>query len=226
MSRTWSTSTLVQGMEAATMPNLLDDSLPTDPEELARAFEDLERMEAELGDSELGDADGDAPGEMLEETQQETTPEPSAAVEPKDAPEEPGPIKAESVTPERTLVNTAVPDGHSHDVKIPDVRDDKAPRPEVGVHTLSAEAIRSRARRIFTPRTNGTFKVSETVFKEWNRRGSVERKNLEMIFAQCGYSPEVFIAEVEVLREQLYEKDLTIEGEFLSEAAMEEEGIS
>ena len=29
-----------------------------------------------------------------------------------------------------------------------------------------------------------------------------------------------------MLREQLYEKDLTIEGEFLSEAAMEEEGIS
>ena len=37
---------------------------------------------------------------------------------------------------------------------------------------------------------------------------------------------EVFIAEVEVLRAELYEKDITIEGEFLSEAAMEEEGIS
>ena len=41
MSRSWSTSTLQQGMDAAMMPNagILDDSLPTDPEELARHLE-------------------------------------------------------------------------------------------------------------------------------------------------------------------------------------------
>ena len=39
MSRTWSTSTLEQGMDAAMIHNLLDDSLPTDPEQLAREYE-------------------------------------------------------------------------------------------------------------------------------------------------------------------------------------------
>ena len=135
-------------------------------------------------EAELADMDGDDQ-KMLEETQA-TVPEPSAAVEPNDAPEEPGPVKDESVTPDRTGGTAGVPDSKT---KIPDVHDTKAPRPTVGVHTLSPEAIRSRARRIFTPRTNGTLKVSEAIFKEWNRKGSVERKNLEMIFAQCGYSP-------------------------------------
>ena len=37
---------------------------------------------------------------------------------------------------------------------------------------------------------------------------------------------EVFIAEVEVLRSQLYESDVVIEGEFLSDAQMEAEGVS
>ena len=36
----------------------------------------------------------------------------------------------------------------------------------------------------------------------------------------------MFIAEVEVLRAQLYETDITVEGEFLSDEAMIEEGFS
>ena len=119
--------------------------------------------------------------ELAEESDREQTedivpeqhvPEP----EPNDEPGKPGPVKNESVTPERTTA-------------IPDVKDGTAPRPQVGVPTLSPDAIRSRARRVFTPRANGSLKVSDAIFKEWNRKGSVERKNLEMIFAQCGYNP-------------------------------------
>ena len=75
--------------------------------------------------------------------------------------------------------------------EIPDRCDHRAPRPSKGEHTLSAEAIRSRAKRIFTPRANGTLKVSRQIYEEWNRRGSKERKNLEAIFRQCGYAPEI-----------------------------------
>ena len=37
---------------------------------------------------------------------------------------------------------------------------------------------------------------------------------------------EVFISEVDVIRQEMQERDVTVEGEFLSEAAMIEEGIS
>ena len=73
--------------------------------------------------------------------------------------------------------------------EIPDMDDLSAPKPKVGEPTLSAEAIRSRARRIFTKRANGELKVSKEIFDEWHRKGS-ERKNLETIFQQCGYSPD------------------------------------
>ena len=137
--------------------------------------------------------------------------------------------------------------------EIPDMDDLSAPKPKVGEPTLSAEAIRSRARRIFTKRANGELKVSKEIFDEWHRKGS-ERKNLETIFQQCGYSPdwescihvylrcacmrkvseqitynmpqEVFISEVEVLRSELYETDVTVEGEYLSDQQMIDEGFS
>ena len=69
------------------------------------------------------------------------------------------------------------------------VGDEKAPKPKVGEHDLSPAAIRQRATRIFTPRVDGTLKVSEVIYREWKGRGK-ERKLLEQIFRQCGYSPE------------------------------------
>ena len=68
------------------------------------------------------------------------------------------------------------------------------PCPEVEKHEhhLSENAVRCRARRVFTPRVDGSKKVSETVFKEWHSKGQ-PRKNLEQIFKQCGYDPESFI---------------------------------
>ena len=74
--------------------------------------------------------------------------------------------------------------------QVPDVRDARAPRPCPLQHTLCSEALRSRSRRIFTPRANGTLKVSQQVFDEWHRKGSKERKNLEQIFKACGYNPD------------------------------------
>ena len=72
---------------------------------------------------------------------------------------------------------------------VPNLSDSSAPRPAPGQATLSKDAIRSRTRRIFTRRGNGQLKVSETIFEEWNKKGSKERKNLELIFQQCGYDP-------------------------------------
>ena len=50
--------------------------------------------------------------------------------------------------------------------------------------------------------------------------------NIYIIYLPFHPCQEVFIAEVEVLREQMMEQDITIEGEFLSEEQMEQEGMS
>ena len=75
---------------------------------------------------------------------------------------------------------------------IPDINDMSAPRPRLGEHTLSANAIKCRAKRIFTRRVDGRAKVSETIFAEWHAMGP-ERKTLEQIFKQCGYDPEAWL---------------------------------
>ena len=71
----------------------------------------------------------------------------------------------------------------------PLLSDPRAPRPSLGEHDLSPGAIRQRANRIFTPRADGTLKVSQVIFNEWRSKGK-DRKLLEQIFRQCGYNPE------------------------------------
>ena len=73
--------------------------------------------------------------------------------------------------------------------EIPEYGNTHAPKFEKHEHHLSENAVRCRARRVFTPRVDGSKKVSETVFKEWHSKGQ-PRKNLEQIFKQCGYDPE------------------------------------
>lgn len=73
--------------------------------------------------------------------------------------------------------------------EVPDMDNSDAPRFAKHEHHLTPNAIRCRARRIFTPRVDGSKKVSETIFKEWHGRGQ-PRKDLESIFKQCGYDPE------------------------------------
>ena len=90
---------------------------------------------------------------------------------------------------DHVLPSTPVPVQASKQAAIPSLQDAKAPRPQLGMPTLSPEAIRSRSKRIFTPRANGSLKVSQAIYDEWHKKGQ-ERKNLEMIFQQCGYDPD------------------------------------
>lgn len=72
---------------------------------------------------------------------------------------------------------------------IPDLVDALAPKPILGEEQLSAEAIRSRTRRIFTRRGDGTKKVSDEIWDDWHSKGK-KKKLLEHIFKQCGYDVE------------------------------------
>ena len=78
---------------------------------------------------------------------------------------------------------------------IPDVNDTSVPKPKVGVHTLSAAAIRGRIRRVFTRKIDGSAKVSEAIFAEY-QAGGQGKKTLEDIFRQCGYDVEPWLHTV------------------------------
>lgn len=73
----------------------------------------------------------------------------------------------------------------------PVLGDPRAKAPTLGAHTLSKNAIKCRARRIFKPRSNGTLKVSEVIYNEWHHGGE-PRKSLETIFRQCGYNVDTW----------------------------------
>ena len=72
--------------------------------------------------------------------------------------------------------------------EIPEISDALAPRPVLGQAQISPEAIRSRSRRIFTKRGDGSKKVSDEIW-EWHSKGPKKRM-LEQIFKQCGYDPD------------------------------------
>lgn len=72
---------------------------------------------------------------------------------------------------------------------IPELSDALAPRFQPGEHHLSQEAIRSRSKRIFTPRVDGSKKVSDEIWNDWKAKGK-RRSLLQDIFKQCGYDPE------------------------------------
>lgn len=69
---------------------------------------------------------------------------------------------------------------------IPDLVDALAPKPILGEAQLSEEAIRSRTRRIFTRRGDGTKKVSDEIWNDWHAKGK-KKQLLQQIFKQCGY---------------------------------------
>ena len=75
--------------------------------------------------------------------------------------------------------------------EIPDINDALAPRFKVHEHHLSPEAIRSRSKRIFTKRADGSKKVSDEIWNDWHAKGK-SRRLLEDIFKQCGYDPETW----------------------------------
>ena len=69
---------------------------------------------------------------------------------------------------------------------IPMEDDETAVAPPKSELSLSRGAIDKRMRRVFTPRTNGTFKVPAKFVQEYQKKGSA-RKSLEKILASCGY---------------------------------------
>ena len=98
-----------------------------------------------------------------------------------------GETKTKPLTPEvpHSLRDDVLSPDFDED-EIPELGDKTAPKFDVGEDQLSPNAIRQRAKRIFTPRVDGSLKVSETIFREWKSKGQ-PRKNLEQIFKSVGY---------------------------------------
>ncbi|CAE7439817.1 unnamed protein product [Symbiodinium sp. CCMP2592] len=109
--------------------------------------------------------------------------------------------------------------------QVPLTTDKAAPQPVLGKAQLSDQAIRMRSQRIFKRRANGSLKVTEEIWKEWHQRGS-RRALLEEIFLQCGYDPATFVSEVEVIRAEMLENEVIIEGEYASSETMRSWGFS
>lgn len=54
---------------------------------------------------------------------------------------------------------------------------------------LSKSAIDKRLRRVFTPRADGTYSVSDDFVKKYMARGE-ERDKLLVMFEKCNYNPD------------------------------------
>ncbi len=119
--------------------------------------------------------DGSFPQTLPQESQEVVAPVPPLEV-PKKQPSPESP----------TLVTS---DTSDEDSEIPDIQDQTAPRFGLDEHHISPNAIKQRAKRMFTKRVDGSMKVSETIFNEWKGKGQA-RKNLEQIFKSVGYDPD------------------------------------
>ena len=113
-----------------------------------------------------------------------------------DVPEPPGeayltPVSAKSghqgVVPTTEMIRRDLNETFE-DIEIPELDDLTAPRDCPGEHSLTANAIRCRTKRIFTRKADGSAKVAESIFAEWHAGGE-GKKTLESIFKQCGYNP-------------------------------------
>lgn len=54
---------------------------------------------------------------------------------------------------------------------------------------LSRDAIDKRLRRVFQPRADGTFLVSEDFLNKYRAKGS-DREKLLVLFEKCDYNPD------------------------------------
>ena len=119
-----------------------------------------------------------------------------AAELPKPCPEipQPPPPKAEEPKSAPSKVEACLDESDNEDgqasslppSEIPSLADVQAPKPPGNEPSLSPGAIDRRARRVFTPRVDGTFKVPQRFVDQWRRKGQA-RKNLGKILASCGY---------------------------------------
>lgn len=112
---------------------------------------------------------------------------------PQDLPQKPEKVELPSPTlevpPTQPSPESVTPETSDEETEVPDIQDQSAPRFGVGEHHISQNAIKQRAKRIFTKRVDGSMKVSETIFNEWKGKGQA-RKNLEQIFKSVGYDPD------------------------------------
>ena len=76
---------------------------------------------------------------------------------------------------------------------VPLVTDQSAPKFKAGDLHLSSAAIRGRLRRLMTPRIDGTFKVSQQIVQDFQKKDGKERKNVELIFQMCGYDRDPWL---------------------------------
>lgn len=98
--------------------------------------------------------------------------------------------------PEEPHDRASVPFAPCPKNNIPSIHDKSAPKPRAGELQLSASAIKSRMRRVFTPTLKGTLKVSQEIMNDWHSGGakSQKRRQLEQIFQLCGYDAELWHA--------------------------------
>ena len=144
----------------------------------------------DLGRGSLQDLEGVAASDEMETSSRMSTSKSEVAPTPKASECPNGIIQAQPVIPENVEAEPFEPyDDDDMGLDIPDISDDLAPKPILGAPTLSAAAIRSRSKRIFQKRADGTKKVSDAIWADWHAGGS-KRKTLEEIFKRCGYDPD------------------------------------
>lgn len=83
-------------------------------------------------------------------------------------------------------VMSPVPNTGDRDAKVMS----PVPKPEVNPgEALSKEAIDKRLRRIFQPRSDGSYLVSDEFVKKYLSRGE-DREKLLVMFEKCNYKPD------------------------------------
>ncbi|CAE7650468.1 unnamed protein product [Symbiodinium sp. CCMP2592] len=82
---------------------------------------------------------------------------------------------------------------------------------------LSAEAVKQRMRRIFTPRADGSYLVAADFVKQWaDKSPGGGRDRLMGLFEKTSYHREQFLKRCKAIAEEVEEESFEIEGEFLT----------
>ena len=174
---------------AHTLEEALAQTVPASPESLnERSPQTLDDYGGLLDDAQPRSFGKTSPEQALpSEIQAEPLPEQAA----EELPDQGGPDEITSEFEEQSEDTLQAPKDHDDDdfKDVPDIEDQSAPKPRVGEHHITPNAIRCRTRRIFTRKVDGSAKISESIFAEWHQGGK-PRKTLEEIFKQCGYDPD------------------------------------
>lgn len=89
---------------------------------------------------------------------------------------------------------------------------------------LSQNEIK-KIRRLMAAREDGTFLVPESVVKLWGDTTDGGREEVKKLWLQVGGDKDAFIKKCKRKVESIQERDLWVDGEFMSEKAMVDDGI-